>query len=62
MELLCDNAGAVSLTKEPRDHGKSRHIDKKYHYIKHRVEEGHLIVKRVSLEDDLADPFHKGSE
>ncbi|KAI3700996.1 hypothetical protein L2E82_45637 [Cichorium intybus] len=47
MELFSDNERAVALTKEPRDHGKSRYIDIKYYYIRHRVEEGHLIVKRV---------------
>ena len=48
MEIFCDNEGAVALTKEPRDHGRSRHIDRKYHFIRHRVEEGQLIVKRIS--------------
>jgi len=60
MELFCDNEGVVALTKEPRDHGKTRHIDRKYHFIRHRVEEGHLIVKRVSSEDNPADPLTKG--
>ncbi|KAI3723535.1 hypothetical protein L2E82_35178 [Cichorium intybus] len=59
MELFCDNEGAVALTKEPRDHGKSRHIDRKYHYIRHKVEEGHLVVKRVSSKDNPADPLTK---
>ncbi|KAI3524132.1 hypothetical protein L1887_02784 [Cichorium endivia] len=59
MELFCDNEGAVALTKELRDHGKSRHINRKYHYIRHRVEEGHLLVKRVSSEDNPADPLTK---
>ena len=26
MEIFYDNESAVSLTKEPKDHGKSRHI------------------------------------
>ena len=29
MEILCDNEGVVALTKEPRDHGRSRNIDRK---------------------------------
>ena len=33
MEIFCDNEGAVALTKEPRDHGRSRHIDRKYHLL-----------------------------
>ena len=60
MEIFCDNEGAVSLTKEPRDHGRSRHIDRKYHFIRHRVEEGQLVVKRISSEDNPADSLTKG--
>ena len=60
MEIFYDNEGAVALTKEPRDHGRSRHIDRKYHFIRHRVEEGQLVVKRISSEDNPADPLTKG--
>ena len=38
MEIFCDNEGVVALTKEPRDHARSQHIDRKYHFIKHRLE------------------------
>ena len=48
MEIFYDNEGAVSLTKEPRDHDRSRHIDTKCHFIRHQVEEELLVVKRVS--------------
>jgi len=60
MEIFCDNEGVVSLTKEPRDHGRSRHIDRKYHFIRHCVEKGQLMVKRISSEDNPADPLTKG--
>ena len=60
VEIFCDNKGAVSLTKEPRDHGKSRHIDIKYHFIRHQVEKGYFMVKRISSEDNPADPLTKG--
>ena len=35
-------------------------IDIKYHFIRHRVEEGHLVVKRVSSEDNPTYPLMKG--
>ena len=60
VEIFCDNEGAVAITKEPRDHGRSRHIDKKYHFIRHQVEEGYLVVKRISSEDNPTDPLTKG--
>ena len=52
------NHGVV-LAKELRDHGRSIGIDKKYHFIRHRVEEGLLVVKRVSLEENPTDPSQR---
>ncbi|CAH1438180.1 unnamed protein product [Lactuca virosa] len=60
MEIFCDNEGAVALAKEPRDHGRSRKIDRKYHFIRHRIEEGLLVVRMVSSDENPADPLMKG--
>ncbi|CAH1418815.1 unnamed protein product [Lactuca virosa] len=60
MEIFCDSESAVALAKEPRDHGRSRHIDRKYHFIRHRIEEGLLMAKRVSSDENPADPLTKG--
>ncbi|GJU39483.1 retrotransposon protein, putative, ty1-copia subclass [Tanacetum coccineum] len=59
IEIFCDNESAVALTKEPKDHGKSKHIERKYHFVRSKVEEGHVIVKHMRLEDNLADLFIK---
>ncbi|GJT77140.1 hypothetical protein Tco_1043865 [Tanacetum coccineum] len=59
IEIFCDNESAVALTKEPKDHRKSKHIDKKYHFVRSKVKVGHMIVKEVRSEDNLADPFTK---
>ena len=32
--LYCDNSGAVSQCKEPRNHRKGKHIERKYHLIR----------------------------
>ncbi|GKC44554.1 hypothetical protein Tco_1062276 [Tanacetum coccineum] len=34
IEIFCDNESVVALTKEPKDHGKSKHIERKYHFFK----------------------------
>jgi len=60
MEIFCDSESVVALAKEPRDHGRSRHIDRKYHFIRHRIEEGLLVAKRVSSDENPADPLTKG--
>ncbi|GKD12309.1 hypothetical protein Tco_1196716, partial [Tanacetum coccineum] len=45
IEILYDNESVVALTKEPKDHGKSKHIEIKYHFVRSKVEEGHMIMK-----------------
>ncbi|KAJ9561425.1 hypothetical protein OSB04_006585 [Centaurea solstitialis] len=59
IEIFCDNTGAIALTKEPKDHGKSRHIKRKFHYVRHRLEDGDILVSRISSEENPADPFTK---
>ncbi|GJY98766.1 RNA cytidine acetyltransferase 1 [Tanacetum coccineum] len=59
IEIFCDNESAIALTKEPKDHGKSKHIERKYHFVRSKVEEGHVIVKHIRSEDNPADPFTK---
>ncbi|GJZ82659.1 putative RNA-directed DNA polymerase [Tanacetum coccineum] len=46
-----------ALTKEPKDHGKSKHIERKYHFVRSKVEQGHMIVKHIRSGDNPADPF-----
>nr|GEW31938.1 retrotransposon protein, putative, Ty1-copia subclass [Tanacetum cinerariifolium] len=37
IEILCDNKSAVALTKEPKDHRKSKHIERKYHFVRSKL-------------------------
>nr|GEV45961.1 putative zinc finger, CCHC-type [Tanacetum cinerariifolium] len=59
IEIFCNNKSAVALTKEPKDHEKSKHIKRKYHFVRSKVEEGYMIVKHIRSEDNLVDPFTK---
>nr|GEX19480.1 retrovirus-related Pol polyprotein from transposon TNT 1-94 [Tanacetum cinerariifolium]GEX22585.1 retrovirus-related Pol polyprotein from transposon TNT 1-94 [Tanacetum cinerariifolium] len=59
IEIFRDNESAVALTKELKDHGKSKHIERKYHFVRSKVEEGHMIVKDIRSEDNPVDPFTK---
>ncbi|GKA60188.1 retrotransposon protein, putative, ty1-copia subclass [Tanacetum coccineum] len=59
IEIFCDNKSAVALTKEPKDHGKLKHIERKYHFVRSKVKEGHVIVKHIRSEDNPLDPFKK---
>ncbi|GJU79914.1 hypothetical protein Tco_1282279 [Tanacetum coccineum] len=59
IKIFCDNESVVALNKEPKDHRKSKHIERKYHFVRSKVKEGHMIVKHIRLKDNPADPFTK---
>jgi hypothetical protein len=58
-KLLVDNKSAISLTKNPVLHDRSKHIDIRYHLIRHYVEEGDLEIDYVSTDAQLADLLTK---
>lgn len=57
--LFVDNNSAIALMKNPIFHGKSKHIDIKYHFIRECVERGQIAVKRVCTEEQKADALTK---
>ena len=36
--LFEDNQAAISMTKNPRFHGRSKHISIKYHFVRNQVD------------------------
>ncbi|GJX47971.1 retrotransposon protein, putative, ty1-copia subclass [Tanacetum coccineum] len=59
IEVFFDNKSIVALTKDPRDHIKSKHIERKYHFVRSKVKERDMIVKHIQSKDNPADPFTK---
>ncbi|GKA20528.1 zinc finger, CCHC-type containing protein [Tanacetum coccineum] len=46
--LKVDNISAMALVRNPVFHGRSKHIDIRYHFIRECVENGHINVEHVS--------------
>lgn len=57
--LFIDNKSAIDLAKNPIFHGRSKHIDIRYHFIWECVENGEIIVQHVSSEGQRADSLTK---
>ncbi|XP_021974424.1 uncharacterized mitochondrial protein AtMg00810-like [Helianthus annuus] len=57
--LLVDNEAAISLMKNPVFHGRSKHIDTRYHFIRECVERSQICVKHVSGSLQKADILTK---
>ena len=58
--LFCDNQGAISLTKNPTHHTKTKHVDMQLHFIRDHIEKGTIKVEYCPTEDMLADILTKG--
>ena len=58
-KLMCDNKSAIALAKNPVFHGRSKHIDIKYHYIREQVKDGEIELNFCRSEDQIADILTK---
>jgi hypothetical protein len=57
--LYCDNQSALALAKNDTFHQRTKHIDIRYHFIRERVQWGHVIMQFVPTEDQEADILTK---
>ena len=58
--LFEDNQSAISMTKNPQFHGRSKHISIKYHFIRDQVEKGIVNLNYCPTRDMIADIMTKG--
>lgn len=59
VELQVDNKSAIALMKNPVFHGRSKHINTRYHFIRECIERGEVQVKHVRGEEQKADILTK---
>ncbi|KHN21173.1 Copia protein, partial [Glycine soja] len=45
VELLVDNKSAIDLAKNPVSHGRSKHIETKFHFLRDQVSKGKIELK-----------------
>ena len=57
--IYCDNKSAIALSKNPVFHGRSKHIDIKYQYIRQLVKGGEIEFEFCSSEEQAADIMPK---
>ena len=57
--LYEDNQAAIAISKNPQFHGRTKHIDIKFHYVREQVESGTVNLLYCPTNDMLADIFTK---
>lgn len=59
MVLNVDNTLAIANATNEGIKSRSKHIDRRYHFIREMVEDGQITVKQVSTDEMLADHLTK---
>ena len=57
--LFCDNSEAVAQFKDPRNHKKGKHIERKYHIVRDIIARGDMVVAKIDSANNLVNPFTK---
>ncbi|CAL8134899.1 unnamed protein product [Prunus armeniaca] len=57
--LKCDNTSAISITKNPVFHQRTKHIDRRYHFINDALQQGVIDLVYCPTKDQVADIFTK---
>ncbi|GAU51495.1 hypothetical protein TSUD_413780, partial [Trifolium subterraneum] len=59
LTLKVDNVSAINLAKNPIVHGRSKHIEMRFHYLREQVNNGNLALEYCKSEEQVADLFTK---
>ena len=60
IKLYCDNKVAISISHNPVQHDKTKHIEVDRHFIKEKIEKGIICMTYIPTREQLADIFTKG--
>ena len=55
----CDNQGAKALAESSRYHQRTKHINVRYHFIRHHVNSGEIKIDWISTAEQQADIMTK---
>ncbi|KAI5342504.1 hypothetical protein L3X38_010379 [Prunus dulcis] len=58
-QLLCDNTSAIATSKNPVHHHKTRHINRRFHFIRDALQDGEIDLLYCKTEEQVADIFTK---
>jgi hypothetical protein len=57
--LLYDTESAIRMADNPVEHSHTKHIDIRYHFLRHHQQRGDIEIAYVSTKVQLADIFTK---
>ncbi|GKB56253.1 hypothetical protein Tco_0912439 [Tanacetum coccineum] len=57
--IMCENKGAIDLSKKLVQQSKTKHIEIRHHFLRDNVQKGNISIEKVASEDRIADIFTK---
>ncbi|GJS22564.1 retrovirus-related pol polyprotein from transposon TNT 1-94 [Tanacetum coccineum] len=57
--IMCDNKGAIDLSKNPVQHSRTKHVEIRHHFLRDNVQKGHISIEKVSSVDNIANILTK---
>ncbi|GKC93137.1 hypothetical protein Tco_1158579 [Tanacetum coccineum] len=57
--IMCDNKGAIDLSKNLVQHSRTKHIEIHHHFLRDNVQKGHISIEKVPSIDNIADILTK---
>lgn len=59
IQIKCDNSSTIKLSKNPVMHGRSKHIDVRYHFLRNLSKARTIDLIHCASEDQVADVMTK---
>ncbi|GJR99143.1 retrovirus-related pol polyprotein from transposon TNT 1-94 [Tanacetum coccineum] len=57
--IMCDNKGAIDLSKNPVQHSRTKDIEIHHHFLRGHIQKGNVSIEKVSSKDNIADILTK---
>ena len=57
--IKCDNISAISISKNPMQHSRTKHIEIRHYFLRDHAQKGDITLEFVRTEDQLANILTK---
>ncbi|GKC97827.1 copia protein [Tanacetum coccineum] len=57
--IMCDNKGAIDLSKNLVQHSRTKHIEIRHHFLRDNVQKRNISIEKVSSENNIVDILTK---
>ena len=57
MTIYCDSMAALAYVKDPKYHGKTKHIQIIYHFVKDMITQNEVVLRHIPTNKMIANPF-----